>query len=132
MRILQITLIFIFFTACQKNTSQNEAPSEVSKTISDGTSQKENVVQQQKITNGIVFRDAQGNLLSDAQKDSIVQYVENIQALRRFDDENNNTEYILFQNYEDLKGFVPDETIENLIEENRLRRSGGQGAVTND
>ena len=83
MRILQITLIFIFFTACQKNTSQNKAPSEVSKTILDGTSQKENVVQQQKITNGIVFRDAQGNLLSDAQKDSIVQYVENIQALRR-------------------------------------------------
>ena len=131
MRILQITLIFIFFTACQKNTSQNKAPSEVSKTILDGTSQKENFVQQQKITNGIVFRDAQGNLLSDAQKDSIVQYVENIQALRRFDDENNNTEYILFQNYEDLKGFVPDETIENLIEENRLRRSGGQGAVLN-
>lgn len=50
MRILQITLIFIFFTACQKNTSQNKAPSEVSKTILDGTSQKENVVQQQKIT----------------------------------------------------------------------------------
>ena len=131
MRILQITLIFILFTACQKNTSQDKAPSEVSKTILDGTSQKENDVQQQKITNGIVFRDAQGNLLSDAQKDSIVQYVENIQALRRFDDENNNTEYILFQNYEDLKGFVPDETIENLIEENRLRRSGGQGAVLN-
>ena len=36
MRILQITLIFIFFTACQKNTSQNKAPSEVSKTILDG------------------------------------------------------------------------------------------------
>ena len=91
MRILQIILIFIFFTACQKNTSQNEAPQEVSKNISDDTSQKENVVQQQKITNGIVFRDAQGNFLSDAQKDSIVQYVENIQALRRYDDENNNT-----------------------------------------
>ena len=29
MRILQIALIFIFFTACQKNTYQNKAPSEV-------------------------------------------------------------------------------------------------------
>ena len=57
--------------------------------------------------------------------------MDNIQALRRYDQENNNTEYILFQNYEDLRGFVPDESIENLIEENKLRRSGGQGAVLN-
>ena len=48
MRILQIALIFIFFTACQKNTSQNKAPSEVSKTILDGTSQKETLFSNKK------------------------------------------------------------------------------------
>ena len=94
-------------------------------------SSKESTQQTQKITNGIVFKDAQGKILSDTEKDSLVQYMENIQALRRYDQENNNTEYILFQNYEDLRGFVPDDAIENLIEENRLRRSGGQGAVLN-
>jgi thiol-disulfide isomerase/thioredoxin len=57
--------------------------------------------------------------------------MDNIQALRRYDQDNNNTEYILFQDYEDLRGFVPDDDIENLIEENKLRRSGGQGAVLN-
>ena len=56
--------------------------------------------------------------------------VEGLMALRRFI-ENSNTEYILFKDYEDLRGFVPDKEIENLIEENRLRRSGGQGAVQN-
>ena len=30
-----------------------------------------------------------------------------------------------------MRGFVPDDAIENLIEENKLRRSGGQGAVLN-
>ena len=130
MRILQITLI-LFLIACQEEMSNKHIKTVQPHSTTTQESVKEDSQQSQKITNGIVFRDAQGNLLSDAQKDSIVQYVENIQALRRFDDENNNTEYILFQNYEDLKGFVPDETIENLIEENRLRRSGGQGAVLN-
>ncbi len=129
MKILQI-ILFIFFISCQNNAPKEDAkqqPQEMPKK----EVKKENAAQSQQITNGIVFKDAQGNILSDAQKDSLVQYMDNIQALRRYDQENNNTEYILFQNYGDLRGFVPDESIENLIEENKLRRSGGQGAVLN-
>ena len=117
--------------ACQSETSKKDIKLDQSQSNLVQESSKESTQQTQKITNGIVFKDAQGKILSDTEKDSLVQYMENIQALRRYDQENNNTEYILFQNYEDLRGFVPDDTIENLIEENRLRRSGGQGAVLN-
>ena len=130
MRIVQ-TIILLFLIACQSETSEKDIKPAQSQSNLVQESSKERTQQPQKITNGIVFKDAQGNILSDTEKDSLVQYMENIQALRRYDQENNNTEYILFQNYEDLRGFVPDDTIENLIEENRLRRSGGQGAVLN-
>ena len=130
MRILQ-TIILLLLIACQSETSEKDIKPAQSQSNPVQESSKESTQQPQKITNGIVFKDAQGKILSDAEKDSLVQYMENIQALRRYDQENNNTEYILFQNYEDLRGFVPDDTIENLIEENRLRRSGGQGAVLN-
>ena len=130
MRILQ-TIILLLLIACQSETSKKDIKLDQSQSNLVQESSKESTQQTQKITNGIVFKDAQGNILSDTEKDSLVQYMENIQALRRYDQENNNTEYILFQNYEDLRGFVPDDTIENLIEENRLRRSGGQGAVLN-
>ena len=130
MRILQ-TIILLLLIACQSETSEKDIKPAQSQINPVQESSKESTQQPQKITNGIVFKDAQGKILSDAEKDSLVQYMENIQALRRYDQENNNTEYILFQNYEDLRGFVPDDTIENLIEENRLRRSGGQGAVLN-
>ena len=129
MKILQIILL-IFLISCQNNTPKKDAKQQPQEMPTKEV-KKENAAQPKQITNGIVFKDAQGNILSDAQKDSLVQYMDNIQALRRYDQENNNTEYILFQNYEDLKGFVPDESIENLIEENKLRRSGGQGAVLN-
>ena len=130
MRILQ-TIILLLLIACQSETSEKDIKPAQSQSNPVLESSKESTQQPQKITNGIVFKDAQGKILSDTEKDSLVQYMENIQALRRYDQENNNTEYILFQNYEDLRGFVPDDTIENLIEENRLRRSGGQGAVLN-
>jgi len=130
MRIVQ-TIILLLLIACQSETSEKDIKPAQSQSSILQESSKESTQQPQKITNGIVFKDAQGNILSDTEKDSLVQYMENIQALRRYDQENNNTEYILFQNYEDLRGFVPDDTIENLIEENRLRRSGGQGAVLN-
>ena len=130
MRIVQ-TIILLLLIACQSETSEKDIKPAQSQSSPVQESSKESTQQPQKITNGIVFKDAQGKILSDAEKDSLVQYMENIQALRRYDQENNNTEYILFQNYEDLRGFVPDDTIENLIEENRLRRSGGQGAVLN-
>ena len=130
MRILQ-TIILLLLIACQSETSEKDIKPDQSQSNLVQESSKESTQQPQKITNGIVFKDAQGKILSDTEKDSLVQYMENIQALRRYDQENNNTEYILFQNYEDLRGFVPDDTIENLIEENRLRRSGGQGAVLN-
>ena len=130
MRILQ-TIILLLLIACQSETSEKDIKPAQSQSNPVQESSKQSTQQPQKITNGIVFKDAQGKILSDTEKDSLVQYMENIQALRRYDQENNNTEYILFQNYEDLRGFVPDDTIENLIEENRLRRSGGQGAVLN-
>ncbi|MAS39924.1 MAG: hypothetical protein CMG16_01970 [Candidatus Marinimicrobia bacterium] len=131
MRILQTTIL-LFLIACQSDISDKDMkPQAQSQSNTAQEFSKESKQQSQKITNGIVFKDAQGNILSDTEKDSLVQYMENIQALRRYDQENSNTEYILFQNYEDLRGFVPDDTIENLIEENRLRRSGGQGAVLN-
>ena len=130
MRIVQ-TIILLLLIACQSGTSEKDLKPAQSQSNLVQESSKESTQQPQKITNGIVFKDAQGNILSDTEKDSLVQYMENIQALRRYDQENNNTEYILFQNYEDLRGFVPDDAIENLIEENRLRRSGGQGAVLN-
>ena len=130
MRILQ-TIILLLLIACQSETSKKDIKLDQSQSNLVQESSKESTQQTQKITNGIVFKDAQGKILSDTEKDSLVQYMENIQALRRYDQENNNTEYILFQNYEDLRGFEPDDTIENLIEENRLRRSGGQGAVLN-
>ena len=130
MKILQIILI-MFLIACESNTSKDDIEKQQPQNISTEVTKEDNLEQSKQITNGIVFKDAQGNILSDAQKDSLVQYMDNIQALRRYDQENNNTEYILFQNYEDLRGFVPDESIENLIEENKLRRSGGQGAVLN-
>ena len=130
MRILQ-TIILLLLIACQSETSEKDIKPAQSQSNPVQESSKESTQQPQKLTNGIVFKDAQGKILSDTEKDSLVQYMENIQALRRYDQENNNTEYILFQNYEDLRGFVPDDTIENLIEENRLRRSGGQGAVLN-
>ena len=128
MRILQTTLI-LFLIACQSEVSDKDVKPAQFKSNTTQESVKEDTQQPQKITNGIVFKDAQGNMLTDAQKDSLVQYMDNIQALRRYDQENNNTEYILFQDYEDLRGFVSDNAIENLIEENKLRRSGGQGAV---
>ena len=130
MRILQTTLI-LFLIACQSEVSDKDVKPAQFKSNTTQESAKEDTQQPQKITNGIVFKDAQGNMLTDVQKDSLVQYIDNIQALRRYDQENNNTEYILFQDYEDLRGFVPDDAIENLIEENKLRRSGGQGAVLN-
>tara|TARA_B100000700_G_scaffold251678_1_gene282844 strand:- start:355 stop:1185 length:831 start_codon:yes stop_codon:yes gene_type:complete len=129
MKILQIILL-IFLISCQNNSPKEDAKQQPQEMPTKEIN-KENASQPKKITNGIVFKDAQGNILSDAQKDSLVQNMDNIQALRRYDQENNNTEYILFQNYEDLRGFVPDESIEDLIEENKLRRSGGQGAVLN-
>ena len=128
MRILQ-TIILLLLIACQSEKSEKDIKTGQSQSNLVQESSKESTQQPQKITNGIVFKDAQGNILSDTEKDSLVQFMENIQALRSYNQENNNTEYILFQNYEDLRGFVPDDTIENLIEENRLRRSGGQGAV---
>ena len=130
MRILQTTLI-LFLIACQSEVSDKDVKPAQFKSNATQESAKEDTQQPQKITNGIVFKDAQGNMLTDVQKDSLVQYMDNIQALRRYDQENNNTEYILFQDYEDLRGFVSDDAIENLIEENKLRRSGGQGAVLN-
>jgi len=122
MRILQI-IAFLSLLACQ-NTAAEDAKKNTPEA-------PQSIQANNQVTNGIVFRDAQGKFLTEAEKDSIVQNLESVQALRRYDNQNNNTEYILFQDYEDLRGFVSDDVIANLIEENKLMRSGGRGAVLN-
>ena len=65
------------------------------------TEQNKTSSQEQVQMTQIVFRDAAGNVLTEAQKDSLLENVSGIQALRRII--NNNTEYILFQNFDDLR-----------------------------
>tara|TARA_B100000965_G_scaffold249241_1_gene209368 strand:- start:11041 stop:11862 length:822 start_codon:yes stop_codon:yes gene_type:complete len=127
MRILLTTLLFLALFSCEK---EKEIVPE-KKPIVASEKAKKTVQEPVEVRNGIVFRDAQGNLLSESEKDSIVENTSQLQALRRFDNDSNNTEYILFENYEDLRGFIPDNAIDNLIEEAKLMRSGGRGAVLN-
>ena len=129
MRILLTALILFSLFSCQEKEVAEIATEEKSLIASEQKQKQEE--QPIEVENGIVFRDAQGNLLSESEKDSIVENTSQLQALRRFDNESNNTEYILFENYEDLRGFVPDDAINNLIEEAELMRSGGRGAVLN-
>ena len=126
MRILLTALILFNLFSCQEKEVVSEK-----KSLIASEQKKKSVEQPVPVKNGIVFRDAQGNLLSEAEKDSIVENTSQLQALRRFDNESNNTEYILFENYEDLRGFVPDDAINNLIEEAKLMQAGGRGAVLN-
>ena len=91
------------------------------------TEQNQTSSQEQVQMTQIVFRDAAGNVLTEAQKDSLLENVSGIQALRRIN--NNNTEYILFKNFVDLRGFIADDTVDNLIQEYNLMQSGGRGAV---
>lgn len=123
-----LTLIIIFnFFSCQEKivpAEKEKATQEVS------SSEKSPKKQFTPVSNGIVFKDAQGNILSESQKDSLVESV-NLQVLRRFDNELKNTEYILFEKYDDLRGFVADDVIDNLIEEATLMKAGGRGAVIN-
>ena len=91
------------------------------------TEQNQTSSQEQVQMTQIVFRDAAGNVLTEAQKDSLLENVSGIQALRRII--NNNTEYILFKNFDDLRGFIADDTVDNLIQEYNLMQSGGRGAV---
>ena len=91
------------------------------------TEQNQTSSQEQVQMTQIVFRDAAGNVLTEAQKDSLLENVSGIQALRRIN--NNNTEYILFKNFDDLRGFIADDTVDNLIQEYNLMQSGGRGAV---
>ena len=134
MRILLTALILFSLFSCQEKEVATEEKSLIASQQKQklGSEQKQKPEEQPiEVENGIVFRDARGNLLSESEKDSIVENTIQLQALRRFDNESNNTEYILFENYEDLRGFVPDDAINNLIEEAELMRSGGRGAVLN-
>ena len=62
--------------ACQKDVSKEDIMPQQTKDTSTNEVQKKNIEQPKQITNGIVFKDAQGNILSDAQKDSLVQYMD--------------------------------------------------------
>jgi len=130
MKKINIIILMAIIFSCQ----QSEKPSIVEeKSVSekkvDAKQKKLNHSNNSRPSNSVVFRNAKGLYLSDAEKDSIVENQENLQALRRYDEVNKNTEYILFNNYDDLRGFLEDSVVDDLIEENQLMRSGGRGAV---
>jgi thiol-disulfide isomerase/thioredoxin len=117
-----LPIMFLVILSCDKTEASLPPEKQENSNISQASSPQNNV-QAEKI----IFRDAQGNILTESQKDSIVQNTEGLQALRSFND--NNTEYILFKTFDDLKGFVPNDVIDNLIREDKLRKSGGQAQV---
>ena len=117
-----LPIMFLVILSCDKTEAPLSPEKQENSNISQASSPQNNV-QAEKI----IFLDAQGNILTESQKDSIVQNTEGLQALRSFND--NNTEYILFKTFDDLKEFVPDDVIDNLIREDKLRKSGGQAQV---
>ena len=130
MKKINIIFLAIIILGCQ--TDKN------SSTVKKYIAPEEKVVNEKKElkhsnntrpSNSVVFRNAKGLYLTETEKDSIVENQENLQALRRYDDVNKNTEYILFKDYDDLRGFLEDSVVDDLIEENKLMRSGGRGAV---
>ena len=127
---INIIFLAIIILGCQtdKNSStvkKNIAPEE--KVVNEKKELKHS--NNTRPSNSVVFRNAKGLYLTETEKDSIVENQENLQALRRYDDVNKNTEYILFKDYDDLRGFLEDSVVDDLIEENKLMRSGGRGAV---
>jgi len=130
MKKIKIIFLAIIILGCQtdKNSStvkKNIAPEE--KVVNEKKELKHS--NNTRPSNSVVFRNAKGLYLTETEKDSIVENQENLQALRRYDDVNKNTEYILFKDYDDLRGFLKDSVVDDLIEENKLMRSGGRGAV---
>ena len=130
MKKINIIFLAIIILGCQtdKNSStvkKNIAPEE--KVVNEKKELKHS--NNTRPSNSVVFRNAKGSYLTETEKDSIVENQENLQALRRYDDVNKNTEYILFKDYDDLRGFLKDSVVDDLIEENKLMRSGGRGAV---
>ena len=130
MKKINIIFLAIIILGCQ--TDKN------SSTVKKNIAPEEKVANEEKElkhsnntrpSNSVVFRNAKGSYLTETEKDSIVENQENLQALRRYDDVNKNTEYILFKDYDDLRGFLEDSVVDDLIEENKLMRSGGRGAV---
>ena len=130
MKKINIIFLAIIILGCQtdKNSStvkKNIAPEEKVANEKKELKHSNNT----RPSNSVVFRNAKGLYLTETEKDSIVENQENLQALRRYDDVNKNTEYILFKDYDDLRGFLEDSVVDDLIEENKLMRSGGRGAV---
>ncbi len=130
MKKINIIFLAIIILGCQtdKNSStvkKNIAPEEKVAIEKKELKHSNNT----RPSNSVVFRNAKGLYLTETEKDSIVENQENLQALRRYDDVNKNTEYILFKDYDDLRGFLEDSVVDDLIEENKLMRSGGRGAV---
>lgn len=116
-------LIIMFISILSCSTKEEAAP----ETESNINEQNQTISSEKSQINQIIFLDAQGNVLTETEKDSLIENTTDLQALRRLN--NNNTEYILFKNFDDLRGFVPDETVDNLIREYNLMQSGGRGAV---
>ena len=117
-----LPILFLVILSCNKTEASLPPQKQENSNVSQVSSPQTNVQ-----TQTIIFRDAQGNILTESQKDSLVQNTEGIQALRSFND--NTTEYILFKTFDDLRGFVPDDVIDNLIREDKLRKSGGPAQV---
>ena len=117
-----LPILFLVILSCNKTEASLPPQKQENSNVSQVSSPQTNVQ-----TQTIIFRDAQGNILTESQKDSIVQNTKGIQALRSFND--NTTEYILFKTFDDLRGFVPDDVVDNLIREDKLRKSGGPAQV---
>ena len=115
--LLIIMCLTILSCSKQEDTSPQESNNRMSPT--NKTEQNQNISSKKPQINQIVFRDAKGNILSESEKDSLLENISGIQALRRLN--NNNTEYILFKNFDDLRGFIPDDTIDNLIKEKKVK-----------
>jgi len=130
MKKINIIFLAIIILGCQTDKNSSTVKKDIAPEEKVANEKKElKHSNNTRPSNSVVFRNAKGLYLTETEKDSIVENQENLQALRRYDDVNKNTEYILFKDYDDLRGFLEDSVVDDLIEENKLMRSGGRGAV---
>jgi thiol-disulfide isomerase/thioredoxin len=119
-KLLLSLMLASIFLGCSPS---NNANSQNSQSIAN-----QNIQSSQLAQNNIVFRDSKGNILNQSQRDSLVSTL-SVQTLRTINKETGNTEYILFEQYEDLRGYIPDSVIDNLMEEATILRTQGRGAL---
>ena len=74
-----LPIMFLVILSCDKTEASLPSEKQENSNISQASSSQNNV-QAEKI----IFRDAQGNLLTESQKDSIVQNTEGLQYTKKF------------------------------------------------